>query len=768
MPLTLREYAIQCLLLIAVLAILFPGTFMRGEIAMPGEQVYKYPPWASHGTADVELPANWLTQDVLSAFNTFYLLVDTAFDEGEWPLWNNMQFTGAPLLANYQTAVFYPPRLVHRLLDFYAATTAFMLLKFFLCGLTAYICGRGLGRSIWASRFLSLGWMLSLYNVTWCYWPLPDVSAWLPLMFLAVEFILDRRYRRGFSLLAVSATLFMLAGHPETALTMAAFLGLYFLLRLCVDRAEISRKVFFAGAAWGVVLLVCAIQLLPFLEYLPNSFTLENRPVSEEGSAYALPLATSVLFWVPRFFGMMADGNFWAEAPANSNYSAMFYVGIVAWVVAVAGIAVGKWRQMLCLLVPGLLSMVLVLDTPIADAVKTLPLLNATRSGYFAGFGLLCVLLIASGGIDAWFLRRRTVRESYPLIAAAVVLAIIPIGFYSVHIMGIHEAGVSGYVLVQVAIAAGFTAVSGLILVAGGAGKISMGVAQPLLVLVLALDLFIAGRGIIPTSPRDMFFPETALTQQAAALEQPARVRVLPMFAPSVPPGFMTPYGIEQFHGYDAIVPARFMHYISLMARGGWDKMSRVSANDQIWSREGVPLDVAEVELISEIEGVQVFEEPAAFDRAYLVGRARAIPEWRDLLTATLETDYDPGTEILADWLPEGDSPQSDLEDLGTVTIKKRTTNTVSIEVDARESCYLVLADAFYPGWEADIDGERTAVFPAYHAFRGVVVPKGSHIVSFEYRPTSFRIGMGISIAALLLSVLVASWTLRRTIAASR
>lgn len=759
-----REYAIHSALLVMVLAVLFPGVFLRGEIAMPGELIYKYAPWNSSTPSAAEVPSNWLTQDVLSAFNVFYLLVETAFEQGEWPLWNNMQFTGAPLLANYQTAVFYPPRLIHRLFDLHTATTAFMMLKFFLCGMTAYICGRGLGRSVWASRFLSLGWMLCLYNVTWCYWPLPDVSAWLPLMFLAIEFILDRRYRRGFSLLAFSATLFMLAGHPETALTMGAFLGIYFVLRVTLDGPQISRKLLTAGLAWAVVLAVCAIQLLPFLEYLPNSFTLENRPNSDEGTAYALPVLSVVLIWVPRFFGMMTDGNFWAGAPANSNYSAMFYIGVTAWITAVAGVAAGRRRKAICLAIPALLSLALVLDTPIAGVVKSLPLLNATRSGYFAGFGLFAVLLIAASGVDNWFDRPRNLREAYPAIGMAAITATVVTVFYFVHIMAIHEAGVSGYVLTQVTIAMLFCGSAVLALVLGGMKRIPAQVAKAVLVMLLVSDLLIAGRGIIPTSPRETFFPDTALTRQAAALDTPARVRILPMFAPSVPPGFVTPYGIEQFHGYDAIIPARFMHFVSLMARGGWDKMSRVSAVDQIWTREGVPIDIVEADAVGEFEGVQVFHERAAFDRAFLVGSARAIDDWRELFKATLDDDYDPSKEILADWLPEGNLPQSDSGNLGRVRIAERTTNTVRLEVNALEPCYLVVADAFFPGWVADVDGDSVEVFPAYHAFRGIHVPQGEHSVMFAYRPWSFQFGLTVSTVALVLSLIASTWTLRRAV----
>ena len=149
------EYSKQAMLLAVALVFLFPGTFLRGEVTIPGELIYKYPPWSAHMPDDAEIPANWLTQDAMSALDAFYRIADRTMDDGDWPLWNHQQFMGTPTLANYQTAVVYPPKLVFRVFDFYTALTVFVLLKFFLCGLNAYICGRGLGLTVWASRFLS-------------------------------------------------------------------------------------------------------------------------------------------------------------------------------------------------------------------------------------------------------------------------------------------------------------------------------------------------------------------------------------------------------------------------------------------------------------------------------------------------------------------------------------------------------------------------------------------------------------------------------------
>jgi Bacterial membrane protein YfhO len=76
---------------------------------------------------------------------------------------------------------------------------------------------------------------------------------------------------------------------------------------------------------------------------------------------------------------------------------------------------------------------------------------------------------------------------------------------------------------------------------------------------------------------------------------------------------------------------------------------------------------------------------------------------------------------------------------------------TVVVDVQARQPAFLVLADTYYPGWHARVDNREAAVHPADVAFRAVRVPAGHHVVRFDYRPTSVRIGAAISLAALLV-----------------
>jgi uncharacterized membrane protein YfhO len=63
-----------------------------------------------------------------------------------------------------------------------------------------------------------------------------------------------------------------------------------------------------------------------------------------------------------------------------------------------------------------------------------------------------------------------------------------------------------------------------------------------------------------------------------------------------------------------------------------------------------------------------------------------------------------------------------------------------------------VLADAYDPGWRASVDGERAALLRANVAFRAVAVPQGRHVVELVYRPRAVVLGLGESLAALVVA----------------
>ncbi len=103
----------QAAILVVLLVALFPRTFISGEMIAPGDLLYRIPPWDRYAPEGFERPQNPVMSDVVTFVHPKYALVQRCLENGEWPLWNPLELTGMPLLANYQTAVFYPPRLLH-------------------------------------------------------------------------------------------------------------------------------------------------------------------------------------------------------------------------------------------------------------------------------------------------------------------------------------------------------------------------------------------------------------------------------------------------------------------------------------------------------------------------------------------------------------------------------------------------------------------------------------------------------------------------------
>ena len=78
---------------------------------------------------------------------------------------------------------------------------------------------------------------------------------------------------------------------------------------------------------------------------------------------------------------------------------------------------------------------------------------------------------------------------------------------------------------------------------------------------------------------------------------------------------------------------------------------------------------------------------------------------------------------------------------------------------------FLLLADTFYPGWRAQVDGVATPIYRANISVRGIQLPKGRHEVRFTYDAPGFWRGTQItllSVSMLLLWAGIAAYVDRR------
>jgi hypothetical protein len=164
-----------------------------------------------------------------------------------------------------------------------------------------------------------------------------------------------------------------------------------------------------------------------------------------------------------------------------------------------------------------------------------------------------------------------------------------------------------------------------------------------------------------------------------------------------------------------------------------------------------------------------VFENPDALPRAYVAHNWQVVQTGDEALQAVATSAFDSRLSAVIEDRENEDGTRARLPepDLRPVSITEARITSyapteATVETDAPSPGYLILTDTFYPGWKASVDGSPQPTYRANYLFRGVPVSPGHHIVTFEYRPLSFQLGAGITLAALSGTILSFGLALRR------
>jgi hypothetical protein len=152
---------------------------------------------------------------------------------------------------------------------------------------------------------------------------------------------------------------------------------------------------------------------------------------------------------------------------------------------------------------------------------------------------------------------------------------------------------------------------------------------------------------------------------------------------------------------------------------------------------------------------IRVLEDTAALPRAFLVPRARVAPSLGTALSQMVHRPFWPDQEVIV-----ADDPttlsiagNTDRGGQGTATVTAYGADSLTVHTSADGDAWLVLSDTYYPGWVATVDGQATPVLRGDVLFRVVPVPGGEHDVQFRFEPASIKLGIALSIAALLAIV---------------
>ena len=206
-----------------------------------------------------------------------------------------------------------------------------------------------------------------------------------------------------------------------------------------------------------------------------------------------------------------------------------------------------------------------------------------------------------------------------------------------------------------------------------------------------------------------------------------------------VPYNFGDWYGIEHFGGYLASITSN---------------VSRVQADARVRAMYGVAFSVrnkpahdGQQMVFKGRSGVNVYSKTGAFPRSWVVHEAGRVERDDEIGPRLTASTFDPRRQTFVKGTPPSLEKCS-----GSEPVELVSRDPGRLSMDATLGCrgMLIVADTWFPGWIATVDGKSAPIYEAYGFLRGVVVDAGRHRVEMRYRPRSVYWGAALTAVGLL------------------
>jgi hypothetical protein len=692
--------------------------------------------------------ANLVAYDFYGQFYPFMVHAWRSLSSGGGLLWNPYQDCGQPFFGNSQTGLLYPVNVVFAVLPREPAVIVSVIINLAIAGVGMFQLCREMriGRvaSLCGALAFQLGWATSMLAS----WSPTHIApfAWLPVAMWRTERLLRAPSLRAGLWLALVLAIQLLPGFPQTVFFTYQVIALRVLWTL-LTRQTRDRRAVLPALALGLVapLLLDAVQLLPSMEVARES--VRQGPVSDArlGAIFSWSLAWQTLA------AQIAE-------PGNALILLIALVGVAAARRLKRGSDAAFYALTAALyfvlsLGPGTIVYALYARLPLGSTFR-----GPARLLWVTNFAVAVLVALGSEALLALDRSARTrLRVAAALLAGTVLLYLV---------------SASTLRPIDLVVIAGLLAWVALPL-----PPAVWRFAPLALVALIACTTLVLGRapvmglrsGDVYGRHADVFdFVRARLTPQDRVLivgGQPA----LDLMAKS-----STLFALPNIHDYDPQASLRYAEFYTYLRTArhmrdfeDWywifDKLLPASLQRPLFDLTGArylivapPLDAtqrafgnAALRLLLERDGVRVYENDQAMPRARYVPRV-GVRNDGEVLPALADRSLDLRREAIvsADDRARLSGPGGD--GTGTVEFVSDDPERIVLRVQATAPGFVLLADEYFPGWTATVNGEPRAIVRANHAFRLVEVPAGTSEVVFVYRPRSVLIGGVITLLAVI------------------
>jgi hypothetical protein len=682
---------------------------------------------------------------------------------------------GSPLLANLQSAAFYPLNILLFLPGFNTWWSAIIILQPLLAGIFMYLFLRNLRLSKYSAFFGGFIYAFCGFSIAWMEWgTIGHVALWLPLILLSIDNIFHKTLslREG-RLIATDAAIFkrllclahndrltwplififsltsaFFAGHLQTFFYLFLVSFFYFLVRWF--QYGRNKKILFLFLLYNSCFLILTfIQWYPTLQFiLKSARDVDQIPFQKEG--WFLPVRHLIQFFAPDFFGNPATLNYWGVW----NYGEFVgFVGIFPLIMACFALFFRYDKKTLFFGSIFFLSLFFALPNWLARLPFELqiPFLNTaqpTRLLFLTDFSLS---ILAALGLDYFITSQKKRKIIYPLIFIFLVdlslWAFVIFATPSAQLLleNISIAKNNLYFPTLIFSLVTFTSLLFLFIKNKNLQTIFI-----LLVIGLTiLDLLRFAYKFTPFTSSKYLFPPTA---SLSFLQKYSGVsRIMTTDARILPPNFSVIYHLQSIDGYDPLYLRRYGELIAAMERNspdikppfGFNRIINPHNYDtKITDLLGVKYVLSLTDLSSpklrkvfEEGTTKIYENKDAFDRSFFVREIRSSSNNQQTINAIFDNNIDLKQIAIVENWDSGKSIFINKDNKAEIT--KYRENEVTIETGNKEEGFLVLTDTFYPTWHAKICENdqtkcvETKIYLTDYNFRGIKVSAGSHTIIF-------------------------------------
>ncbi len=717
--------------------------------------------------------------------------------EGRLPLWNPYLGMGAPLFANYQSALLYPPVWILLALDALGGLPLLAWggtlvvaahLSWAAWGMTRLTRDLGLGALAQSVAGLAFGMSGYLTGRAGLFPGMVFAAAWLPWVLLGFRRLAQASRTaaipwREIRFLAFALGMQLLSGHAQLTWYTLLLAGICYLARLRFSAPRPSLRYAARNALYAALpaLLLAAPQLLATAEYLH---------FSQRASAYAYEQAMTYSFWPWRALELFAPGMFGTPARANYwGYAAFWedalYAGLLTLLLALAAwrrrAAQASFPSPRALLALGALAFALSLgdNTPLFPwlyrRLPTFDMFQApTRWNLWLAFALA---LSAAYGAEIW--RRPEGRALYWTRLATAGAFAITLG------AGLGWMLLRGRADLERLLTMGRAfALTGLW--GTGAGLLTLFHPRPrragetslpprlfpwLAAGWLALDLLSASGGLAPSVPLDFYRrPAQSAPEVRAALGSGGRLYLpaedeyalkferflrFEAFLPqekahalrdTLLPNLNLPEELPSANNFDPLLPGNYARWI--------EALEQAPPAGRAWMLNRMGVSLVEQAAPEEPFGVRFLpREGGAPWRWAACGEIYADESraWEAVQKRAEQGPAAPSSgRVVLRGAPAPSKGACFPSGQAEIRQEKGTPNRAVFSIRNEIPGWFIQSEVWYPGWQARLDGKTVPLWKADELFRGVFVPAGEHRLEIVYRPW-WRWSILLSAAAVIL-----------------